>query len=168
MAVQPVKFIALTEELEKVALDFQSEAQAILRKNGNVITGRLVNSIKVQPAQVTPNGIVVPVTMLQYGEWVNDGAERRSGKQPPVQAIEQWIKLKRISVPKQFKNVRQFAFAVARKIGEGGQRYRKPYPFIQPALQYTINKNLQGIAAAVAVDVSTSLQKSINQSKSLK
>ena len=168
MALQPVKFIALTEELEQVALDFQTQAQAILRKNGNVITGKLVNSIKVQPAQVTPNGIVLPITMLKYGEWVNDGAERKSGKQPPVQAIEQWIKLKRISVPKQFKNVRQFAFAVARKIGEGGQRFRKPYPFIQPALEYTINKNLQGIATSAAVDISTSLQKSINQSKSLK
>lgn len=168
MAVQPVKFVALTEELEKVALDYQSEAQAILRKNGNDITGRLINSIKVQSAQVTPNSIVVPVTMLQYGVWVDNGAERRSGKQPPVQAIEQWIKLKRISVPKQFKNVRQFAFAVARRIGEGGQRDRKAYPFIQPALDYTIQKNLQGIATAASVDITASLQKSINQSKSLK
>jgi len=167
MAVQPVKFIALTEELEQVALDYQSEAQAILRKNGNNITGRLINSIKVQPAQITPTNIVVPVTMLQYGEWVNDGAERGRGKQPPVRAIEQWIKLKRITPPKGL-TVKQFAFAVAKKIGKEGQRFRKPYPFIQPALQYTINKNLQGIAIAASVDIATSLQQSINKSATLK
>jgi len=167
MAVQPVKFIALTEELEKVALDFQSEAQAILRKNGNDVTGRLINSIKVQPAQVTANSIVVPITMLKYGEWVDDGAERGRGGQPPVQAIEQWIKLKRISPPKGF-TVNQFAWAVAKKIKNQGQRYRKAYPFIQPALDYTIQKNLQGVATAAAVDITTSIQQTINQSKSLK
>ena len=45
MAVQPVKFIALTEELEKVALDYQNYAQATLEKNGNDVTGRLKNSL---------------------------------------------------------------------------------------------------------------------------
>jgi hypothetical protein len=49
--------------------------------------------------------------MLKYGEYVDDGAERGRGKRPPVQDIVQWIKQKRISVPKQFKNVEQFAFA---------------------------------------------------------
>jgi hypothetical protein len=167
MALQPVKFIALTEELEQVALDFQSEARAILRKNGNNVTGRLSDSIKVQPAQVTPNGIVLPITMLKYGEWVNDGAERGRGGQPPVQAIKQWIQLKRITPPKGF-TVDQFAWVVAKSIKNKGQRFRKAYPFIQPALQYTINKNLQGIATAASIDITTSLQQSINKSAALK
>jgi hypothetical protein len=167
MAVQPVKFIALTAELEQVALDYQSEAQAILRQNGNNVTGRLINSIKVQPAQITPDRIVIPITMLKYGEWVDDGAERGKGKQPPVRAIKEWIQLKRITPPKGF-TVDQFAWAVAKKIGKEGQRFRKAYPFIQPALNYTINKNLQGIATAAAVDITTSLQQSINQSAALK
>ena len=167
MAVQPVKFIALTEELEKLALDYQSEAQSILRKNGNDVTGRLINSIKVQPAQITPDRIVIPVTMLKYGDWVDNGAERRSGGQPPVRAIEQWIKLKRITPPKGF-TVQQFAFAVAKNIKKGGQRFRKAYPFITPALNYAIDKNLQGVATAAALDITFSLQKSINQSANLK
>ena len=167
MAVQPVKFIALTEELEKVALDYQSEAQAILRKNGNYVTGKLSNSIKVQAAQVTPDRIVVPITMVQYGKWVDDGAERGRGGQPPVGAIKEWIKLKRIKPPKGF-TVDQFAWAVATNIKKEGQRFRKSYPFIQPALNYTINKNLQGIASAAAVDIAFSLQQSINKSANLK
>jgi hypothetical protein len=167
MAVQPVKFIALTEELEKVALDYQKYAQATLEKNGNDVTGRLKNSIKVQPAQISPDKIVVPVTMLKYGEWVDDGAERKSGGQPPTRAIEQWIKLKRIKPPKGF-TVEQFAWAVAKNIKKGGQRFRKAYPFITPALNYTIEKNLQGIATAAAVDITFALQKSINQSAALK
>jgi len=167
MAVQPVKFIALTEELEKIALDYQSEAQAILRKNGNVITGRLINSIKVQPAKVTPDTIVIPVTMLKYGDWVDDGAERKRGGQPPVGAIKEWIKLKRITPPKGF-TVDQFAWAVAKNIKNGGQRFRKPYPFINPALTYAVDKNLQGVATAAALDITFTLQQSINQSAALK
>jgi len=168
MAVQPVKFVALTEELEQIALDYQSQARAILRKNGNDVTGKLSNSIKVQPAQSTPTNIVIPVTMLKYGDYVDDGAERGRGEQPPVQAIEQWIKQKRISVPKQFKNVEQFAFVIARSIGKKGQRFRKAYPFIFPALTYAVEKNLQPVANAAALDITFSLQQSINKSASLK
>jgi hypothetical protein len=167
MAVQPVKFIALTEELEKVALDYQKYAQLTLEKNGNDVTGRLKNSIKVQPAQISSDRIVIPISMLKYGEWVDDGAERKSGGQPPVRAIEQWIKLKRIKPPKGF-TVEQFAWAVAKNIKKGGQRFRKAYPFILPALNYTIEKNLQGIATSAAVDITFSLQQSINKSANLK
>jgi len=167
MAVQPVKFIALTEELEKVALDFQKYAQLTLEKNGNNVTGRLKNSIKVQPARVEANAIVVPVTMFKYGEWVDDGAERGRGGQPPVQAIEQWIKLKRIKPPKGF-TVEQFAWAVAKNIKKEGQRFRKAYPFIFPALNETLEQNIQGVAAAAAVDITFSLQQSINNSAKLK
>ena len=169
MAVQPVKFIALTEELEKMALDYQKYAQRTLEKNGNDVTGRLKNSIKVQPARVEKNGqIVVPVTMLKYGEWVDDGAERGRGGQPPVQDIEQWIKLKRISVPKQFKDVTQFAWAIAKNIKNRGQRFRRAYPFINPALNYAVEQNIQPVANAAALDITFSLQKSINQSANLK
>jgi hypothetical protein len=105
--------------------------------------------------------------MLKYGEWVDDGAERKSGGQPPVRAIEQWIKLKRIKPPKGF-TVEQFAWAVAKNIKKGGQRFRKAYPFILPALNYTIEKNLQGIATSAALDITFSLQQSINKSAALK
>jgi len=76
-------------------------------------------------------------------------------------------KLKRIKPPKGF-TVEQFAWAVAKKIGKEGQRFRKPYPFIQPALAYTINKNLEGIATAAAVDITTSIQNTINKTANLK
>jgi hypothetical protein len=168
MAVQPVKFIATTEELEKMALDFQKYAQLTLEKNGNVVTGRLKNSIKVQPARIEKSGqIVVPVTMLKYGDWVDDGAERGRGGQPPVQAIERWIELKRITPPKGF-TVNQFAWAIAKNIKNKGQRFRKSYPFIQPALNYAVEQNIQAIAEAAALDITFSLQKSINKSANLK
>jgi len=168
MALVEVKYIALTEELEKLAMDYQSQAIAILRENGNNITGRLISSIKVQPTRVEKSGLVIPVTMLKYGEWVDDGAERRSGGQPPVEDIVSWIELKRISVPKQFKNVTQFAWAIAKNIKRGGQRYRKSYPFIQPALQYALEKNIQGVTDAAAVDITFYIQETLDKSKSLK
>tara|TARA_R110000823_G_C15908885_1_gene497572 strand:- start:261 stop:770 length:510 start_codon:yes stop_codon:yes gene_type:complete len=163
MALVPVQYLALTEELEQLALDYQSQAQAILRSNGNDTTGRLVNSIKVQPARVEKGVVTIPITMLKYGEWVDNGAERKSGKQPPVQAIERWIKQKSISVPKQFKNITQFAWVIARAIGKGGQRDRRAYPFIQPALQYALDKNIQGVTNAVALDIITYTQKQLDQ-----
>ena len=166
MAVQPVKFVALTEELEQIALDYQSQARAILRKNGNDVTGKLSDSIKVQPALSTPTNIVIPVTMLKYGDYVDEGTKRGTLKEsPPVRAIEQWIKQKRISVPKQFKNIKQFAFVIARSIVLKGS---KAYPFIFPALTYAVEKNLQPVANAAALDITFSLQQSINKSASLK
>ena len=84
-----------------------------------------------------------PMVHNEDGDYVDDGAERGRGGQPPVRAIEQWIRLKRISVPKQFKNVKQFAFVIARSIGKKGKRFRKAYPFIIPALNYAIEKKLQ-------------------------
>ena len=167
MAVQPVKFVALTEELEQIALDYQSQARAILRKNGNDVTGKLSDSIKVQPAISTPTNIVIPVTMLKYGDYVDDGAERGRGGQPPVDDIKQWIQLKRIKPPKGF-TVEQFAWVVAKSIKNKGQRFRKAYPFIFPALTYAVEKNLQPVANAAALDITFSLQQSINKSAALK
>ena len=105
MAIIPVAYLATTEELTLIANEFKEEAIIKLTQNGSNVTGKLAASIKVQPARVEPTRLVIPVTMLKYGEYVDDGAERGRGRRPPVQDIVQWIKLKRISVPKQFKKV---------------------------------------------------------------
>jgi hypothetical protein len=168
MSVIPVAYLATTEELTLIANAYREEAIIKLTQNGSNVTGRLAASIKVQPARLTETSIVIPVTMLKYGEYVDDGAERGRGGQPPVRAIEQWIRLKRISVPKQFKNVEQFAFVIARSIGKKGQRFRKAYPFIFPALTYAVEKNLQPVANAAALDITFSVQQFINKSASLK
>jgi len=98
----PVEYLATTEELTKLANSYQEEAVIKLTQNGSNVTGRLASSMKVLPARVTETSIRIPVSMLQYGIYVDNGAERGRGKQPPIQDIKDWIQQKRISIPSGF------------------------------------------------------------------
>lgn len=169
MAVQPVNFIATTEELTKLATQFQEEMVIKLTQNGSNVTGKLANSIKVGPAQSQSGKIVLPLSMLEYGLYVDNGAERGRGKQPPVQAIVRWIKQKRIKPPKGF-TVDQFAWAIAKNIGDEGQRFKKARPFIEPALRAVEqNKGLiNGLLEAASKDIESNLIENINQMPGLK
>ena len=58
---------------------------------------------------------------LEYG--------RRAGKQPPIEAIEEWIRVKPIipyAINGKVPDTRQLAFLIARKIGWEGTEGRKP------------------------------------------
>jgi hypothetical protein len=107
--------------------------------------------------------------MLKYGEYVDDGAERGRGKRPPVRDIVQWIQQKRISVPKQFKNVEQFAFAISFNIGKLGQRFKRARPFIQPALNAVQQQYITSgkLASAVAIDLNNNIQINANNTPGL-
>ena len=169
MSTIPVAYLATTEELTLIANEFKEEAIIKLTQNGSNVTGKLAASIKVQPARVEPTRLVIPVTMLKYGEYVDDGAERGRGRRPPVQDIVQWINQKRISVPKQFKNVEQFAFAISYNIGKSGQRFKRARPFIQPALNAVQQQYITSgkLASAVAIDLNNNIQINANNTPGL-
>lgn len=63
----------------------------------------------------------------EYWKWVEYG--RRAGKQPPIDPIYNWIKIKPI-VPKprngKIPTQRQLAFAISKSIGEHGTRGKHP------------------------------------------
>jgi hypothetical protein len=107
--------------------------------------------------------------MLKYGEYVDDGAERGRGKQPPVQDIVRWVKQKRINVPNQFKSVEQFAWAIAYNIGKQGQRFKRARPFIEPALNSVREQYINSgqLANAVALDLDRNIQLNINNTPGL-
>jgi hypothetical protein len=165
----PVEYLATTEELTKIANSYKEEAIIKLTQNGSNVTGKLAASIKVQPARVTATTVVIPVTMLKYGDYVDDGAERGRGKQPPVQDIVRWVKQKRINVPNQFKSVEQFAFAIAYNIGKQGQRFKRARPFIEPALNSVREQYINSgqLANAVALDLDRNIQLNINNTPGL-
>ena len=169
MSIIPVAYLATTEELTLIANEYREEAIIKLTQNGSNVTGRLAASIKVQPARVTETAIVIPVTMLKYGQYVDDGAERGRGRRPPVQDIVQWIKQKRISVPNQFKDVEQFAFAISYNIGKSGQRFKRARPFIQPALNSVEQQYITSgkLASAVAIDLNNNIQINANNTPGL-
>ena len=169
MSVIPVAYLATTEELTLIANAYREEAIIKLTQNGSNVTGKLAASIKVQPARVTETAIVIPVTMLKYGKYVDDGAERGRGRRPPVQDIVQWIKQKRISVPNQFKDVEQFAFAISYNIGKSGQRFKRARPFIQPALNAVSQQYITSgkLATALVIDLDNNIQINANKTPGL-
>jgi hypothetical protein len=169
MSLIPVEYLATTEELTKIANSYKEEAIIKLTQNGSNVTGKLAASIRVQPARVTQTSVVIPVTMLKYGEYVDNGAERGRGKQPPVQDIVRWVKQKRISVPKQFKSVDQFAWAIAYNIGKQGQRFKRARPFIEPALNTVQEQYINSgqLANAVALDLDRNIQINANNTPGL-
>ena len=169
MSIIPVEYLATTEELTLIANQYREEAIIKLTENGSNVTGKLANSIRVQPARITENAIVIPTTMLQYGIYVDKGNERGRGKQPPVQDIVRWVKQKRISVPKQFKSVDQFAWAIAYNIGKSGQRFKRARPFIEPALNTVRQQYVDSgrLAEAVAIDLDRNIQLNINNTPGL-
>jgi len=144
-------------EISDVAILAAQEMVDRLYSNNSVVTGNLARSIRVQPEKDANGVITAPISLKQYGIYVDNGAERRAGKMPPVTAIADWIRLKRISVPAAM-TPSQFAWAVAKSIAKKGQRFKKPKPFIDVSLQAAVNQNLQNIADAVAQDVANNIE----------
>ena len=121
--------------------------------NNSVVTGNLARSIKPGPTEISADGIITqPITLPLYGIYVDEGSERKKGGMPPVRAIIDWIKQKRISVPAAMTPT-QFAWAVAKNIEKKGQRFKKPKPFIQVSLDAVVERNLANIGTATALDI---------------
>ena len=124
-----------------------------LFSNNSVVTGNLARSIKPGPTEISADGIITqPITLPLYGIYVDEGSERKKGGMPPVRAIIDWIKQKRISVPAAMTPT-QFAWAVAKNIEKKGQRFKKPKPFIQVSLNEVVERNLTNIGEATALDI---------------
>ena len=166
--IEPVEYKELTLELTSLAEQFKEEATDRLIENGSFITGRLARSITPQTPIVKSDLIIVPTRLLEYGKWVDNGAERGRGKQPPVSAIRQWIKLKRINVPTGF-TVDSLAWAIATKIGKEGQRFKKARPFLQVSLNTVLDRNLRAdnIGRATAQDINNNIQVNANNTPGL-
>lgn len=111
---------SLNLEIGKALVLTGNEAKRILRSqleadNSNA-SKKLSNSISFEISSQFErlDNAFVKLSMEDYGEAVDQG--RRAGKQPPQEAIEQWIIDKGIITD----NIRQTAFLIARAIGEYG------------------------------------------------
>ena len=76
----------LEQAMQQVGNQIVAEMRATLQRNGNDNTGRLSNSIT---ANVVEGELII--SMDEYGKWVNNGAERKAGRKPPIAAIKRWI-----------------------------------------------------------------------------
>lgn len=144
-------------EMESIGALVKEEMIDRLFEQNAVVTGQLARSIDPGSLQVKPNLYTLPISLLEYGIYVDDGAERGPGRMPPVRDIASWIKQKRINVPAGF-TPEQFAWAVARNIAKKGQRFKKPKPFIEVSLVDVVNRNITNIGDAVALDIDENIQ----------
>ena len=171
MAEQPqITYPNLTLELLDTATLIQEAMVDKLFDNNSVITGNLARSLTV--VEQNDDTIVIidnsgrnTAEGYDYGESVNYGWERRAGGFPPVQAITEWIKIKRIQPKDPNMKPETLAFLIARSIAKRGQQFRKPKPFIEPAIDFVFDQKLRqdNYGEAVALDIDTYIQKNYGE-----
>ena len=106
-----------------------------LMENRSFVTGKLANSVRNNNNVVDEkDGPVGKITMLWYGEVVDEGIGRGRGGTPPVSDIKAWIRNKNIPKPAKL-TVDQFAWAIAKKIAKQGTRPLKARPFIDNSIE---------------------------------
>ena len=154
---EPITYPNLELEMSDIGTLVVEEMTDRLFDNNSVVTGNLARSIKPGPTQDNNGIITQPITLPLYGIYVDEGSERKKGGMPPVRAIIDWIKQKRINVPTAM-TPQQFAWAVAKNIEKKGQRFKKPKPFIQVSLDAVVERNLNNIGEAVALDIDENIQ----------
>ena len=150
---EPITYPNLQLEMSDIGTLVVEEMVDRLFDNNSVVTGNLARNIKPGPTEISAEGVITqPITLPLYGIYVDEGSERKKGGMPPVRAIIDWIKQKRISVPSAMTPT-QFAWAVAKNIEKKGQRFKKPKPFIQVSLDDVVERNLTNIGEATALDI---------------
>lgn len=154
----------LTPALQQLADDYVEFAIAKLKSNGSYNTGRLARSIQLLTPTETTNKISVGVQMLEYGIYVDDGAERGRGGMPPIRPILEWIKSKNITPQRKITQI-QLAFMIARTIGAKGQRFKKAKPFINSSLRNAVDANIQNVANKGAIDIMKRIKQDFEKQK---
>lgn len=78
---------------------------------------------------VEVNGTTLSVSFILEDYWKYVEYGRRPGKRPPIDAIEQWIKVKPIipdPINGRIPSTKQLAFLISRKIGMEGTKAQRP------------------------------------------
>ena len=147
------KYTIFEAALEQFGQQIVDQMKVNLQRNGNDNTGRLSNSI-----EYTIEGNKLIISMLEYGKWVNDGAERGSGKFPPIKAIKFWI-AKNAIAPRQGITAKQLPWLIQAGIGKRGQTRRRSFPIIQPAFDEVLKTDLDNLfGRAIAKEIETAFK----------
>ena len=157
---EEIKYENLALELSNIGELVRENMVNRLLDQDAVITGALARSITPKDVVFTGEGVVLPISLLEYGIYVDNGAERRAGKMPPLAPIEAWLKKRNIKPRDANMKPKTLAFLIAKSIGEKGQRFKQPKPFIQVSLDYVVEQQVRNdnIGEAVALDIDTNIQ----------
>ena len=124
-------------------------------------SGKLYKTINFEITKWSSNYIVT-INLEDYWKFIEKG--RRAGaKMPPVSAIENWIKIRKIiprpvtlkSGKQRVPTVQQLAYVIARSIARNGIAAR---PFMRESIDQTVEDFKSKLTAAIREDVIDNLE----------
>lgn len=148
-------FPNLVEVLDAYGKTLVERYQEGLIEGDHIATGNLFNSVS---SEVTLNGqsFIVEFRMPEYGEYLEQGTKPHF---PPLTAIENWIRAKRI-VPRRdqqgkLPTEKQLSYLIARKISEEGTPATHLW---EKANALTFNEWNKLIDEAISMDLNENLE----------
>lgn len=99
----------ILDVINKYGKEVIAEMVTRLKTQNKFASGRLINSLNYEVKEVVGQ-LTIRFSMIDYGVFVDKG--RKPGKQPPIQAIKDWVKLKGIP--------QKAAYPIAKSIGKFG------------------------------------------------
>lgn len=121
-----------------------------------VASGKLLNSIRYI-FNKNNTSFEISMEMAEYWKYVENG--RKSGKFPPISAIMEWVKVKRV-IPRPYNGKlpteNQLAFLIARSISKKGIR---PRPIFNDSLDDVMNDFENGLEDAFTKDIENEIDK---------
>ena len=147
-------FPNLVEVLDAYGKTLVEKYRQGLTDGDHIATGNLYRSVS---SEVTLNGqsFIVEFRMPEYGEYLEQGTKPHF---PPLNAIENWIRVKRI-VPRpdsqgRLPTEKQLAYLIGRKIDERGTKGTHIW---EKANQLTVNEWNKLIDQAITLDLNENL-----------
>ena len=144
----------VTNEIKTICAELLERYKKAVEDSGHVASGGLVNNATYQ-VMVNGSWLEVSFNLEEHWKYLENGTRPHF---PPINAIEQWISVKRI-VPRPYNGkvptTRQLAFLIARGISKNGTKPTK-------LLQTTIN-NSDDLIAKLIDELAKQLQEEINK-----
>lgn len=151
----------MSYKFSRVESLLNSFAQTIVNRYKDKISeyssGKLYKTIDYSITSNNNESYLVTINLEEYWKYIEK--ERRVGaKMPPVSAIENWIKIRKIvprpialkSGKQRVPTVQQLAYVIARSISRKGIA---PRPFMRESIEDTIKDFQSKLSAAVREDV---------------
>lgn len=136
-----MEFTNTIDTLELIGQLVRDQYRGQLKKNGNISTGKLYNSIGYK-IEVTDTGVNLYFLALDYYIYIENG--RKSGKFPPINVIKKWM------VSKGIPESNNTAYVIARKISKKGipakpylRNIKKELPSFTDDITKAIEKDLE-------------------------
>ena len=143
------------EPIKKIADQIVDIYRKQLESKGIPASGTLGDTASVE-VEMNGTKMVVSLNLEHYWRYVEYG--RRPGKMPPIDNIEEWIRVKPV-VPNALNGKvptsRQLAFMIARKIGREGTKARRP-------LEATVySDGFESVMDAIKAEITKQLRQSL-------